>query len=95
MEKNIIKQQYLEGDEYYSNKTNKKTIVLHHTAGSHRPDWVISSWDRDRTKGGRPLRVATQFVIPIGKIRFDERGDAIGAGFSVYHVQNGVFVELK
>ena len=41
MEKNIIKQQYLEGDEYYSNKTNKKTIVLHHTAGSHRPDWVI------------------------------------------------------
>ena len=63
MEKNIIKQQYLEGDEYYSNKTNKKTIVLHHTAGSHRPDWVISSWDRDRTKGGRPLRVATQFVI--------------------------------
>jgi branched-chain amino acid transport system substrate-binding protein len=32
---------------------------------------------------------------PIGKIRFDERGDAIGAGFSVYQVQNGVYVELK
>lgn len=31
----------------------------------------------------------------IGKISFDERGDAIGAGFSVYQVQNGVFVELK
>jgi hypothetical protein len=63
MKKIDIKKQYLEGDEYYSNKTDKKTIVLHHTAGSHRPDWVFSSWDRDRTKGGRPLRVATQFVI--------------------------------
>ena len=31
----------------------------------------------------------------IGKIKFDERGDAIGAGFSVYQVQNGVYVELK
>jgi len=63
MKKIDIKKQYLEGDEYYSNKTDKTTIVLHHTAGSHRPDWVISSWDRDRTKGGRPLRVATQFVV--------------------------------
>ena len=63
MKKIEIKKQYLEGDEYYSNKTDKKTIVLHHTAGSHRPDWVFSSWDRDRTKGGRPLRVATQFVV--------------------------------
>ena len=32
---------------------------------------------------------------PIGKISFDEKGDAIGAGFSVYQVQNGVFVELN
>jgi branched-chain amino acid transport system substrate-binding protein len=32
---------------------------------------------------------------PIGKIRFDERGDAIGVGFSVYQVQKGVYVELK
>ena len=38
----------------------------------------------------------TEWVeTPIGKIRFDERGDAIGAGFSVYQVQNGVYVELK
>jgi branched-chain amino acid transport system substrate-binding protein len=37
----------------------------------------------------------TEWVeTPIGKIRFDERGDAIGAGFSVYQVQNGVYVEL-
>jgi len=32
---------------------------------------------------------------PIGKIKFDERGDAIGAGFSVYQVQNGTYVEIK
>jgi branched-chain amino acid transport system substrate-binding protein len=32
---------------------------------------------------------------PLGAIRFDERGDAIGVGFSMYQVQNGVYVELK
>lgn len=32
---------------------------------------------------------------PIGKISFDQRGDAIGAGFSVYQVKNGKFVEVK
>jgi branched-chain amino acid transport system substrate-binding protein len=32
---------------------------------------------------------------PLGKIRFDERGDAIGVGFSMYQVQDGVYVELK
>lgn len=38
----------------------------------------------------------TQFVeTPLGKIRFDERGDAVGVGFSMYQVQNGVFVEMK
>jgi branched-chain amino acid transport system substrate-binding protein len=32
---------------------------------------------------------------PIGKIKFNKAGDAIGAGFSMYQVQNGVYVELK
>lgn len=58
-----IKKIHLPEDEYYPTVTDKKTIVLHHTAGSHRADWVVSAWDRDRTKGGKPLRVATQFVI--------------------------------
>ncbi len=31
---------------------------------------------------------------PIGKIIFDEQGDAIGIGFSVFQVRKGVFVEL-
>ncbi len=32
---------------------------------------------------------------PLGKIKFDARGDATGIGFSVYQVQKGVFVEIK
>lgn len=32
---------------------------------------------------------------PVGSISFDERGDAIGVGFSVYQVKDGVFVEIK
>ena len=32
---------------------------------------------------------------PVGSIKFDERGDAIGVGFAMYQVQNGQFVELK
>jgi len=32
---------------------------------------------------------------PLGKIRFDEKGDATGVGFSVYVVKNGKYVEVK
>ncbi len=32
---------------------------------------------------------------PLGNISFDENGDAIGIGFSVYRVKDGVFVEQK
>jgi len=31
----------------------------------------------------------------LGKISFDEKGDVIGFGFSVYQVKNGAYVELK
>ena len=31
----------------------------------------------------------------LGSIKFDERGDAIGVGFSMYQVKDGVYVELK
>ena len=58
-----IKKLHLPDDEYFPEETNKKSIILHHTAGSHRPDWVVSSWDRDKTKGGKSLRVATHYVI--------------------------------
>ena len=32
---------------------------------------------------------------PLGKIKFDKRGDAIGVGFSIYQVQKGTYVEIK
>ncbi|PIE71705.1 MAG: branched chain amino acid ABC transporter substrate-binding protein [Deltaproteobacteria bacterium] len=32
---------------------------------------------------------------PLGKIRFDEKGDPIGVGFTLYVVKDGDFVELK
>ncbi len=38
----------------------------------------------------------TEYVeTPVGKIKFDARGDAEGVGFSVYQVQDGKYVELK
>jgi len=32
---------------------------------------------------------------PLGKIKFNKEGDAIGAGFSMYQVRKGVYVEIK
>ena len=32
---------------------------------------------------------------PLGKIKFDARGDAIGVGFAMYQVKNGAYVEVK
>ena len=32
---------------------------------------------------------------PVGKIKFDSRGDAEGVGFSMYKVENGAFTEMK
>jgi len=32
---------------------------------------------------------------PLGKISFDQKGDVVGFGFSVFQVQNGKYVELK
>ena len=32
---------------------------------------------------------------PLGNINFDAKGDAVGVGFGMYQVKNGVFVEVK
>ena len=38
----------------------------------------------------------SEFVeTPVGKIKFDKKGDAEGVGFSVYKVENGAFVEVR
>ena len=48
----------------------------------------------DYTAVSRALR--SEYVeTPLGRISFDDRGDAIGVGFSMYQVQNGEYVELK
>lgn len=40
--------------------------------------------------------LTTEFVdTPIGRISFDQYGDAIGAGFTMYQVQNGVFTQTN
>jgi hypothetical protein len=54
---------HLDISEYFQSKTTKDTIYLHHTAGSHRPDWTIDSWNRDRTDTGNKVKVATSYVI--------------------------------
>lgn len=35
------------------------------------------------------------FETPLGRISFDERGDAIGVGFAVFQVQDGQYLEIK
>jgi branched-chain amino acid transport system substrate-binding protein len=48
----------------------------------------------DYDKVSNALR--TYYVeTPIGKIKFDNKGDAICVGFSMYQVRNGVYVEVK
>lgn len=40
--------------------------------------------------------LTTEFVdTPIGRISFDQYGDAIGAGFTMFQVKNGVFTQLQ
>ena len=58
-----IKKILLEKDEYYNEIFEKDTIYIHHTAGSHRPDWTVASWEHDKNKQGLTLKVATAYVI--------------------------------
>jgi len=34
-------------------------------------------------------------ATPFGKIHFDEKGDAIGVGFSMYQVKDGTYIQVK
>ncbi len=58
-----IKSVPLAKGEYYEEQIKKETIYIHHTAGSHRPDYTIGGWNADRTKTGQQLKVATAFVM--------------------------------
>ncbi len=48
----------------------------------------------DYTKVSNALRTYA-VDTPLGKIKFDKKGDAIGAGFTMYQVRNGTYVEVK
>jgi branched-chain amino acid transport system substrate-binding protein len=48
----------------------------------------------DYAKVGKALR-ANYVETPLGKIRFNDKGDAIGVGFSMYQVRKGSFVAVK
>lgn len=50
-------------NEYVNEVAAKSIIFLHHTAGGHRPDWVVNDWKNDRNAQGNRIRVATSFVI--------------------------------
>ncbi len=52
-----IQEILLKDSEYVKQEVTKDSIVIHHTAGSHRPDWVVKSWDKDNS------RVCTHYVI--------------------------------
>jgi branched-chain amino acid transport system substrate-binding protein len=55
---------------------------------------IKNAGSTDYEKIRKALR--TYYVdTPLGKIKFDNRGDAIGVGFSVYRVRNGAYVEVK
>ena len=59
----IVKLQ-LEDGEFYKEITNKKVIVLHHTAGGPSAINVISgAWEHDKNAAGDKLAVATSYVI--------------------------------
>lgn len=58
-----IKKIPLETGEYYTDVVAKKTIYIHHTAGSHRADWTVNGWNQDRNSEGERIRVATAYVI--------------------------------
>lgn len=48
--------------DYFTTRYTKNKIILHHTAGSHRPDSTIQWWSNDGTKGVKRA-VATAFVV--------------------------------
>jgi len=48
----------------------------------------------DYVKIGKALQTSS-VDTPLGKIRFNDKGDAIGVGFSLYQVRKGSFVEVR
>src|SRR5512139_936241 len=55
---------------------------------------IAKAGTTDQAAVAKALR--TEYVeTPLGRIRFDARGDAEGVGFAMYQVRNGAYVEVK
>lgn len=59
----MIKNYPLEKGEYYEDAFEKDILIIHHTAGSHRPDYTVQSWEHDKNKQGGVLPVGTAYVV--------------------------------
>lgn len=58
---------------------------------------LLNAIEKAKTTKGDAVAKAlrTHYVnTPLGKLKFDKNGDAIGVGFSMYQVKNGVYVEV-
>lgn len=53
----------LDINSYYPDPHPKDSIFLHHTEGYYRPDWVIESWNRNKTNSTNKIRTAASLVI--------------------------------
>ncbi len=59
---------------------------------------LLNAIDKAGTTKYEAVRKAlqTEYVdTPLGKISFDKNGDAIGVGFTMYQVRNGIYKEVK
>jgi len=86
-----------------------KAVAAHHAAFGGDPGaFYLNAWAATQAllnaiakagttdSGAVAKALHSEFVeTPLGKIRFDARGDAEGVGFAMYRVQKGVYVEVK
>jgi branched-chain amino acid transport system substrate-binding protein len=84
-------------------------VAAHHAAYGTEPGaFYLNAWAAAQAllnaiaKAGSTDQAAiakalhSEYVeTPLGKIRFDARGDAEGVGFAMYQVKNGAYVEVK
>ncbi len=57
-------------------------------------DAIAKTGSTETAKISEALR-QNEVNTPLGKIRFNDKGDAVGMGLSIYQVKDGKFVELE
>lgn len=60
MEKDLYR---LDEDSYYDEPHPKDAIFLHHSGSFYRPDWLVKSWDRDKSESTNKIRYGAAFAI--------------------------------